>query len=883
MSNINLSSAAEQLKTTTQSSPSSCKPGPWLTQLSMDAVSDPAALKQEAEDTYPSDTLGLAISGGGIRSSTFALGILQSLARADWLKHIDLMSTVSGGGYVGTFLGRYFDQLRHVLTPGPGGKLAAQRIVASTLQDLQSPEMRWLRQQSNYLAPTGAGEELFNIATFWRNFISLQFVLGMLFIAIFGAMNAVTYGHWLLPSEANNDSIIGILSPVVTAINSDVIVAEPYAAATEIRMSSVAAWWVLTEMLAWLVLLPQVMSYWLVSQDRSESMVLSVLCSYLLLAIAATIALGGALPLAIFAATIFWMVLAWYEIRRQVGSTNPHSAYALLLARNRLTQNLAWATACLAVVVVLGIINYLGFKLSLHLLHGELTWTTIVARLGYLAAPFIAAAPLLRALAGALSNREDHPKSFFSTLARIPYLMNTVMVLIGTVLPLSVVAFLSHASYGNGESYYVGIAATLLTIAVSLMLGHRDALPFVNRSGPFSIYAARLARVFLGAVNPVRQRQSQGGDVTTVIEGDDVHHDKYKPHAAGGPLHLFNVTVNETVDVVSQRGLRDRQGENMAIGPAGVSISREWHSLWGERNDSSVLVAPIVNGSHMHPFVSRNGSQVYVERLSIRQWMAISGAAISSGAGRYTGAAFSLLVTLANLRLGYWWDSGLYAGDRAQVPILNTKVELVKRFCYRFLGTQSLLVSELRGRFGGPWRRHFYLSDGGHFENSGVYELLRRRVPYIIAIDGGQDRLQQGTGLGELIRIARIDFGCDFEEASNDPNHPVQGIPPDALKTLGSIADMLSTHASPNAKSHATLLRVRYPLKGNAKTGWISRNQSWMLYIRLSMTGDEPADLMNYRATHPDFPNQTTIDQDFDEPQFESYRKLGQHIGDQLF
>lgn len=862
------------------------KSAPWLPQLNVDSANSASAGDEPAPDSYPSKTLGLAISGGGIRSATFALGFLQSMARADWLKHVDLLSTVSGGGYVGTFLGRYFDQLRHVLAPNAEGKFAAHRIVAATLQDSQSPEIRWLRQQSNYLAPTGTGEALFNIATFWRNFMSLHFVLGMLFLGVFGVMNAITYGHWLLPADATQGSLTAILAPLSTTINADVFSTQDpdYGYAAGGKVFSVAAWWVFAELLVWLVLLPQSMSYWLVSQDRAESIVIPVLSSYLLLAIAATIALGGSLPIAVFAATVFWMVLAWHKVRRHIGSASPTSSYALMLGRNRLTQSLAWSTATFVVVMTLGLINLLGFLLSRYFLDQDnLTWTKIVMQVGYLAAPFLAAAPLLRALASFIANREERPKSVFSTLAKIPYLMNSIMVLFGTVLPLAVVAFLSHTSYGNGGSFYIGIGVTILTILVSLILGHREALQFVNRSGPFSIYAARLARVFLGAVNPIRQRQSRGGDVTTVILGDDVVHDNYKPHVAGGPLHLFNVIVNETVDVVSQRGLRDRQGENMAVGPAGVSISREWHALWGTTNDANgILVKPIVNGPQLHPFVAKDGSQVHVERLSIRQWMAISGAAISSGAGRYTGAAFSLLVTLANLRLGYWWDSGLWAGNRARVPLLHTKSEFIKRLCYRFLAAQSLLVSELRGRFGGPWRRHFYLSDGGHFENSGVYEFLRRRVPYIIAIDGGQDRLQRGTGLGELLRIARIDFGCEFEEVTDDPSKPIPGIPAAARTALGSIADLLATKESPNAKSHATLLRVRYPAKASVSTGWHARKQSWLLYIRLTMTGDEPADLMNYRASHPDFPNETTLDQDFDEPQFESYRRLGQHIGDQL-
>ena len=838
--------------------------GPWFTSLKMDEAKSAIGT---SDTTFPTNTLGLAISGGGIRSATFALGILQSLARADWLKHIDFLSTVSGGGYVGTFLGRYFDQLRRVLTPGPNGKFAAHRIVASTLQDSHSHPMRWLRQQSNYLAPTGSGEELFNFATFWRNFMSLHFVLGMLFLSLFGAMNAITYSHWFTPADRSPGSVLKTLAPLATTINSEVT----------------AAWWILAEIMIWVALLPLVLSYWLVSQERRESLIVTVLISYLLLAIAATLAIGTALPLAVFAATVCWMVLTWHEIRHQVGSRNPNTQYALLLSRNILTQKLAWATRFLAVIMTLGFINVLGYRLSGLFIRDDLTWSNVVTRVGLLSAPFLAAAPIMRAIAGILSTREDHPKSFLNTLARLPYLMNTIMVLVGTVLPLAMVAFISHASFGNGGSYAVGVGATVLAIVVSFILGHREALPFVNRSGPFAIYAARLARVFLGAVNPARQRQARGSDVTTVVEGDDVAHDNYQPHVVGGPLHLFNVTVNETVDVASQRGLRDRQGENMAIGPAGISISRDWHSLWGGKVEQRILVSPIVNGPQVHPFVAKDCRPVYVERLSIRQWMAISGAAISSGAGRYSGAAFSLLVTLANLRLGYWWDSGLWAGERAQLPIARTKMEWLRRCCYRCLAVQSLLVSELRGRFGGPWRRHFYLSDGGHFENTGVYELLRRRVPYIIAIDAGHDRLQQGTGLGELTRIARIDFGCSFEELPR-PALASLGVPPNATKILGSIDDLLATKGTPNANCHATLLRVRYPRRGTpAIGGWTNRNQSWLLYIRLSMDGDEPADLLNYRATHPYFPNQTTLDQDFDEPQFESYRQLGQHIGDQLF
>jgi len=59
-----------------------------------------------APDVAPDSVVGVGVSGGGIRSATFALGFFQALARAKLLRHVDYLSTVSGGGYFGGFLGR---------------------------------------------------------------------------------------------------------------------------------------------------------------------------------------------------------------------------------------------------------------------------------------------------------------------------------------------------------------------------------------------------------------------------------------------------------------------------------------------------------------------------------------------------------------------------------------------------------------------------------------------------------------------------------------------------------------------------------------------------------------------------------------------------------
>jgi hypothetical protein len=75
----------------------------------------------------------------------------------------------------------------------------------------------------------------------------------------------------------------------------------------------------------------------------------------------------------------------------------------------------------------------------------------------------------------------------------------------------------------------------------SAIFAHPAALVFVNRSSLAQTYAARLARAYLGATNPLRQRP-EASNVTEVAAGDDVASIRnYMPHLVGGPLHLINV------------------------------------------------------------------------------------------------------------------------------------------------------------------------------------------------------------------------------------------------------------------------------------------------------------------------------------------------------
>ena len=154
--------------------------------------------------------------------------------------------------------------------------------------------------------------------------------------------------------------------------------------------------------------------------------------------------------------------------------------------------------------------------------------------------------------------------------------------------------------------------------------------------------------------------------------------------------------------------------------------------------------------------------------------------------------------------------------------------------------------------------KYIYLSDGGHFENLAVYELLRRRCQYVICVDGEQDEKMKFEGLAGLIRRARADMGIEIE-----------------IET----ADIEERSADGWSRAHCSVGKIRYPKRAADTTAQEGR----ILYLKLSVTGDEPVDVLNYRKENSAFPHQSTGDQFFNESQFESYRRLGLHAATHAF
>jgi hypothetical protein len=191
----------------------------------------------------------------------------------------------------------------------------------------------------------------------------------------------------------------------------------------------------------------------------------------------------------------------------------------------------------------------------------------------------------------------------------------------------------------------------------------------------------------------------------------------------------------------------------------------------------------------------------------------------------------------------------------------------------RVFTPQSLLLYEWLARYPGPWERFWHLADGGFFENTGAYELIRRRVPRIILCDGSADPNYRCDSFSDLVRKVRIDFAAHVDPFSQDQLD--QFVDPGVRPLLGSFEELKpprSTDGSTGGPSqrHAALFWVRYddaPMR-----------KSVLLYLKATLTGDEPADVQHYHCTHPEFPHEDTADQFFDEPQWESYRRLGEHL-----
>jgi hypothetical protein len=349
--------------------------------------------------------------------------------------------------------------------------------------------------------------------------------------------------------------------------------------------------------------------------------------------------------------------------------------------------------------------------------------------------------------------------------------------------------------------------------------GGATVIMFALQANGYSLhrfYRDRLSEAFLfrapepGVATPTRLDDLK----LSALQGDD------------GPYHIVNSALN-----VEGSKEANRRGRNA---------------------DFFMFTRDFV-GSDLTYYASAQDMEGVDARLDLATAMAISGAAVSANMGSATVRLLSPTLALLNIRLGYWLRN---PRDLAA----KTAPDFLRRWTMRVFGKFYLLLEMLNQL--DETSRNILLTDGGHIENLGVYELLKRGCQLIVVVDAEADPSMSFPALLTLERYARIDLGVRIT------------LPWEEIAAMTkSVGEHIDGDRPCSNGPHCAVGRIVY------QTG----AKGIMLYFKSSLTGDEKDYVLDYKKRYPSFPHETTGDQFFSEEQFEAYRALGYHMVDGVF
>lgn len=371
--------------------------------------------------------------------------------------------------------------------------------------------------------------------------------------------------------------------------------------------------------------------------------------------------------------------------------------------------------------------------------------------------------------------------------------------------------------------WFVAAVIFFLSATVALITNRIININIFSLGG---MYRMRLMRAFLGASNPKRQPNQFTG-----FDPEDSPKEKDLPVCQGVPLHIINATLNLV-------GTKD--------------------TAWRQRKAESFTFSPICCGSWRVGYAPTAMYGGY-EGITLATAMTVSGAAFNPNMGYHSSPLVTFLMTLFNARLGSWLPNPARVRGKpivgvaalSEVPDGTSDTNFLRRSGPSF--SFGPLLREMFGATNDTYK-WIEVTDGAHFENLGLFEMVLRRCHNIIVVDAGADPNYQFEDLGNALRKIEIDLGIPINFASALP-----------MIKQGGVKNWYSAVA-----------KIDYPcVDGGDATGNL-------IYIKAVLRGTEPPDIRQYAATHPTFPHETTANQFFNESQFESYRHLGSYIVDQL-
>ena len=221
--------------------------------------------------------------------------------------------------------------------------------------------------------------------------------------------------------------------------------------------------------------------------------------------------------------------------------------------------------------------------------------------------------------------------------------------------------------------------------------------------------------------------------------------------------------------------------------------------------------------------------------------VAMSGAALAPAMGKLAPRSYAFLLALANIRLGVWLPNPRWAAtiDKDE-PEGRRELDRYGRPRPLYLFREMLGRNSLRSRY-------LYVSDGGHYENLGLVELLRRGCTRVFCLDASGGR--PAGELGDAVALARSELGVEVD------------IDPSPLTPKGE---------PPTAAQDTVRGTLRYP----------DGTRGTIVYAANVMTPREPWDVRAHQLEDPRFPHDSTLDQLYTDQKFESYRRLGFEAGE---
>ncbi len=892
----------------------------------------------------------LCLSGGGIRSATFCLGVIQALAAHDvtapglsgganltkesrnsLLGRLQFLSTVSGGGYIGSWLSSWrkredLDQVWRGLTGRPDGP------------DREPPELSWLRAYSNYLTPhvgVGSADAWAALAIYSRNLLLNWLVLipaiclALLLLQLVATASfGVACGEHLDPNGvACNQDNRWLLLPIGLAGAAFLIIGQafttrhrpPRRASGPIGRSQSNVgqkgfvlgdlmWSILSSILITLVFSSHFATQWIARARITPAPLdigkagdgkvplpdLSV--SWELVAAAA---LAGAF---VFGAgwIVGWLIQgSWRDLGRSssqdldptwrdfacwtlsgivYGGLVGLGAASFALLHPYDPRSVDEANLKTLLPMILGIPWVLASQLAAEAVFVGLTcygkdsdsdreWLGRAGGFTAAAAVAWAATAFLSVGVGHYIIHPDglHLQSLTASLGAISgvasvllgksgltpatpddsrpsimgLLLNFVLAVAGPVFVAALIVGLSVALdlllFGDSlvsvlhNELSGGIVSTLAigaiaAVAIAIIASWNVN---INRFSLHAVYRNRLVRCYLGAT-----RQKRDPDPFTGFDEEDnlsaAELWPPKPTAKGlNTFGLFHV-VNMTLNLVEAKRL-----------------------AWQERKAEPFTVSARHCGSAYKGFRLTEEYGGGPKGLTLGTAMAISGAAVSPNMGYNSSPSIALLLTLFNVRLGWWLGNPGRVGEKS----------------YRTEGPLFAVVPLLEEGLGLTTdnRPYVYLSDGGHFEDLGLYEMVRRRCRFMVVVDAGEDRNFAFEDLGNAVRKISIDLGIEIEFHG--------------LESLKNWPEATVTREEQEKIPYHAIGVVKYLDADGEEEGC---GDEIILYIKPALHGTEAAGIASYARAHETFPHETTTDQWFTESQFESYRSLGAEITDRV-